>query len=226
MADQTAQITWRDGTTPVSVQFDDPYFSLNGGLAESRHVFLRGNHLPARFAPGFHIAELGFGTGLNMLVAWHAWNQSGLPGPLQFTSFERYPMSAVDIATALTPFVELSDLTGLFLANWTNSKTRLALPGLDLHIVFGDASDTLPTWSGVADAWFLDGFSPAKNPELWTSGLLHQVATHTELGGTVATYSAAGHVRRALSNAGFMVARAPGYGQKRHMTVGEKSADR
>ena len=97
---QQAQIEWRDGAVPVSTRFDDPYFSLENGLAETRHVFLAGNGLPGRFREGFHIAELGFGTGLNMLAALIAWQQSGAPGKLRFTSFEAYPMAAPDIARA------------------------------------------------------------------------------------------------------------------------------
>jgi tRNA U34 5-methylaminomethyl-2-thiouridine-forming methyltransferase MnmC len=87
-------------------------------------------------------------------------------------------------------------------------------------ILIGDARETLPAWPGRADAWFLDGFSPAKNPELWSSNLMHEVARHTAPGGTFATYTAAGHVRRALSGAGFTVTRQPGFGRKRHMSTG------
>ena len=96
-----------------------------------------------------------------------------------------------------------------------------ALGGADdvcLTIVEGDARETLPSWDGQADAWFLDGFSPAKNPELWEESLLTEVARHTPLGGTAATYTAAGFVRRGLSSAGFAVERVAGFGRKRHMT--------
>jgi len=92
--DQPAELEWKEGGTPVSRRFDDPYFSLENGLEETRHVFLAGNDLPARFAPGFHIAELGFGTGLNMLAALIAWRHSGQKGALRFTSFEAFPMRA------------------------------------------------------------------------------------------------------------------------------------
>lgn len=88
----------------------------------------------------------------------------------------------------------------------------------DLRVVVGDARVTLPAWDGAADAWFLDGFSPAKNPELWSPELMAQVAAHTAAGGTAATYTAAGFVRRGLADAGFEVSRVQGYGRKRHMT--------
>jgi len=222
MANQTAEIQWRNGSIPVATRFDDPYFSLSGGLAEAGHVFLNGNDLPARFFPGFHIAELGFGTGLNMLAAWAAWNNSGQPGTLQFTSFEQFPMTRADIKTALSAFPELAKLTTKFLTLWSPETRHLSLPGLSLNIIHGDARDTLANWPEQADAWFLDGFSPAKNPELWSAALLQQVADHTTLNGTFATYTAAGHVRRALTDAGFAVERRTGYGRKRHMTAGHK----
>lgn len=220
---QTAELEWRDGAIPVSTRFDDPYFSLAGGLAETRHVFLAGNDLPARFRPGFHIAELGFGTGLNMLAALIAWRDSGTEGPLRFTSFEAYPMAAPDIARALSAFPEAAAVAAPFLSQWSEGRTRIALEGLELEIVLGDARETLPSWQGRANAWFLDGFSPAKNPDLWTDDLMANVARHTAPGGSFATYSAAGGIRRALAAAGFTVERRAGFGTKRHMTAGKLS---
>jgi len=217
---QVAEIEWRDNVVPVARRFDDPYFSLQDGLAETRHVFLAGNDLPARFRPGFHIAELGFGTGLNMLAAWQAWLDSGQDGALHFTSFEAFPMSAADMEKALAAFPVLADLTAAFLGMWDRGLRRFRLNGLKAEIVVGDARKTLAAWSGAADAWFLDGFSPARNPELWEPALMAQVAAHTRAQGTFATYTAAGHVRRALSDAGFRVERVSGFGRKRHMTRG------
>lgn len=219
MQDQQAELQWRDGHVPVSTRFDDPYFSLENGLAETRHVFLDGNDLPDRFRQGFHIAELGFGTGLNMLAAWSAWEQAGHPSPLRFTSFEAFPMTPAEMARALDAFPELSDWSKRFLAVWTGSGA-CDLGTLRLTVVTGDARRSLPTWPGRADAWFLDGFSPARNPELWGEALLEEVARHTAPGGTVATYTAAGFVRRGLDQAGFAVGRTPGYGRKRHMSRG------
>jgi len=217
MADQQAELTWRDGAVPVSERFDDPYFSLQNGLEETRHVFLAGNDLPGRYRPGFHIAELGFGTGLNLLAAWAAWEESGQRGPLHYSSFEAYPMTPTDMARALAAFPALAAWAARFLAVWTGSG-RCTLDTLRFEMIAGDARETLPDWDGEADAWFLDGFAPAKNPELWGVGLMAEVAHHTAPGGTAATYTAAGFVRRGLESAGFAVARAPGYGRKRHMT--------
>lgn len=218
--DQTAVLEWTDGAIPVSTRFGDPYFSLAGGLDETRHVFLSGNGLPARFRPGFHIAELGFGTGLNMLAAVIAWRAAGRPGALRYTSFEAFPMAAADIARALDAFPEARAVAGPFLAQWADGRRHLVLDGIEAEIVPGDARQTLPHWPGRADAWFLDGFAPARNPELWSDSLMAEVARHTAPGGSFATYTAAGHVRRALAAAGFAVTRRPGFGSKRHMTVG------
>ncbi len=216
MADQRAKLTWTQDRVPVSDQFDDPYFSLQNGLEETRHVFMAGNDLPQRFTPGFHIAELGFGTGLNMLTAWSEWERSGQTGPLCFTSFEAFPMAQDDMARALQAFPELKPWSDRFLANWDGRTCDLK--SLKLEVVEGDARQTLPAWRGEANAWFLDGFSPSKNPELWEQELLRQVATHTAPDGTAATYTAAGFVRRGLEEAEFTVTRCPGYGRKRHMT--------
>lgn len=222
MNGQTAKLTWRDGKIPVSSQFDDPYFSIADGLEETRHVFLAGNDLPARFRSGFRIAELGFGTGLNALAAWRSWNEAGHPGSLCFTSFEAYPMSADDMAHALAAFPELAAEARQLLEAIQAGDHVIELPGLSLHVVIGDARRTLANWEGRADAWFLDGFSPAKNPELWESDLMAEVCRHSAPGATLATYSAAGAVRRRLEDAGFDVVRADGFGRKRHMTRGTK----
>lgn len=212
---QPPTLGWRDDTTPVSARFDDPYFSLNDGAAESRHVFLQGNDLPARLRPGFHVAELGFGTGLNLVLTAMVAQV-----PLTYTSFEAFPMPAADAARALARWPEVSSQAAPMLAALDRGETRFLLGNVTAEIVVGDARQTLPAWDGRADAWYLDGFSPAKNPELWEPALLAQVGAHTAPGGTFATYTAAGHVRRALEAAGFIVQRRPGFGHKRHMTTG------
>ena len=216
--DLLPDIEWRCGEVPVSTRFDDPYYSLDSGLEETRHVFLAGNDLPARYKDGFHIAELGFGTGLNLLAALQCWRQSGQSGCLHFTSFEAYPMSATDMIRAQAAFADLEPLAHELAPHWEQSGHEITLPDLRFTLITGDARGTLPVWKGRADAWFLDGFSPARNPELWGEGLLCDVAKHTAPGGSAATYTAAGFVRRNLEAAGFSVTRLPGYGRKRHMT--------
>jgi tRNA U34 5-methylaminomethyl-2-thiouridine-forming methyltransferase MnmC len=198
MPEQPPELDWRDETIPVSRVFDDPYFSLGGGLAETEHVFLAGN-------------------GLNLLATLAA--HTG-PGHLLYTSFEAFPMPATDMARALSAFPELGEIARPMLDQWGKGARVLRFPNLTAQVVVGDARETLPLWQGRVDAWFLDGFSPAKNPELWSPQLMAEVARHTLAGGTFATYTAAGHVRRALAEAGFTVSRRPGYGRKRHMSVG------
>ena len=214
-------LDWR-GRVPVARTFDDPYFSLDNGLEETRHVFLDGNDLPARFEPGFSIAELGFGTGLNCFAALSLWRASEVGGALTFTSFERFPMAAADMERALEAFPAMQDVAAPVLKGLAEGQTRILTEDLRFELVVGDARKTLPDWSGTADAWFLDGFAPTKNPELWEEELLCDVARHTKPGGTCATYSAAGAVRAALDAAGFAVERRPGFGRKRHMTVGRR----
>ena len=220
MADQSA-LAWRE-TVPVSTRFDDPYYSLENGLAETRHVFLAGNDLPARFRPGFHVAELGFGTGLNLLATLQSWRETRQTGQLHFTTFEAFPLAGRDMIRAQGAFADLSDIAAELAPYWERSAREFTLDDLVFRMIPGDARDTLPEWNGMADAWFLDGFSPAKNPELWTGALMAEVAAHMADGGTAATYTAAGHVRRALEAAGLSVTRQRGFGRKRHMTTARK----
>ena len=220
---QPAQIEWREGELPVSTRFDDPYFSLQDGLAETAHVFLAGNDLPMRFRDGFHIAELGFGTGLNLLAVLDLWRGSGQRGRLHFTTFEAFPMTAPDMLRAQSAFPALAPLMAELAPFWSTSPDSFRLHDLDFTMIHGDARQTLPQWQGCADAWFLDGFSPARNPEMWQDDLLAEIGKHTAAHGTAATYTAAGFVRRGLQAAGFDVERRQGYGRKRHMTVARKA---
>lgn len=210
-----ADLDWREGAIPVSRRFDDPYFSLNGGLDETRHVFLAGNDLPARLVPGFHVAELGFGTGLNLLALAQV-----AAVPVRFTSFEVFPMSVGELERAHAAFPELAPLAAQLRQGWP--ARRFQVGQVAAEVIEADARAALPGWQGQADAWFLDGFSPAKNPELWGEDLMAAVAHHTAPGGTFATYTAAGYVRRALGTAGFAVTRAPGFAGKRHMSRGQR----
>ncbi|MFH5775262.1 tRNA (5-methylaminomethyl-2-thiouridine)(34)-methyltransferase MnmD [Paracoccus sp. NGMCC 1.201697] len=214
----SADLDWRDGAIPVSRRFDDPYFSLNGGLDETRHVFLAGNDLPGRLVPGFHVAELGFGTGLNLLALAQVATD-----PIRFTSFEAFPMDSQELTRAHSAFPELAALSAQLRDGWPHRRFRVGQ--VEAEIIEGDARTALPAWTGRADAWFLDGFSPAKNPELWGEDLMRQVALHTAPGGSFATYTAAGHVRRALAAAGFQVSRAQGFAGKRHMSRGSLAPD-
>ncbi len=215
-----SDVTWKDDV-PVALAFDDPYYSLNDGAAEAAYVFLQGNDLPARFVAGFHVAELGFGTGLNALVAGQSWAASAAPGKLRFTSFEAFPINADDMEKALANFPQFADEAAMLCDAWRSGRTVIELPHVTLEVVIGDARETLVAWKDKADAWFLDGFSPAKNPQMWEPSLMAAVAQHTKKGGSFATYTAAGAVRRALEAAGFTVDRRKGFAHKRHMSVGQ-----
>ena len=146
----------------------------------------------------------------------------GALGPVHYTSFEAFPLTVDEIAKALDHFPVVRAVAGPFLAAWACGHSQFNLGPLKVTVLMGDARQTLPLWQGRADAWFLDGFSPAKNPELWSDELMTEVAQHTAPGGSFATYTAAGHVRRALQSAGFDVQRLPGHGKKRHMTAGNR----
>lgn len=221
MQNQTADVSWKSGQVPVSARFDDPYFSLENGLEETRHVFLAGNDLPGRFDGPVHIAELGFGTGLNFLTTVLEWQAAGEQASLTFTSFEAFPLDAEDMARALGAFDAFASLGPALVRHWDPTGGPVEfLPGVTLTVLPGDARVQVPAWGGMADAWYLDGFSPAKNPEIWDADLMQAVAAHTATDGSFATYTAAGFVRRGLENAGFSVQRVPGYGRKRHMSRG------
>lgn len=217
-------LSWKDGIIPVSNRFDDPYFSLNGGLDETRHVFLAGNDLPARLVEGFHVAELGFGTGLNLIALAEIATV-----PVRFTSFEGFPMSGAELARAHQAFAGIDAFSQALSDAWARARgqggdvAEFSLGQVSARVIIGDVRETLPAWDGRADAWFLDGFSPAKNPEMWGEDLMAEVGRHTATGGSFATYTAAGHVRRALQAAGFTVERASGFAGKRHMSRGTKA---
>jgi len=222
---QPPDIAWQAGDVPVSRAYDDPYYSAVDGLAESRHVFLAGNALPERFRrrPRFAIAELGFGTGLNFLAAWDAWRGTAPAcATLEFTSFEIAPIAAPDMARALARWPDLAPLADTMIGALT-VDSEIALPGARLRVVTGDARETVPACHLAADAWFLDGFAPARNPSMWEPALLSAVFSRTVPGGTAATYSAAGAVRRALAEAGFRVEKRSGFGRKRDMVVARRA---
>ena len=225
MKNTSPSLTWREDKVPVSVRFDDPYYSLDNGLAETQHVFLHGNNLPQRFAHNLHIAELGFGTGLNFIATLQHWRKSKIQGKFHFTSFEAFPMTPADMIKAYDQFHEISDIAAEVAPHLDAliATGSLELRDASLTLIIGDARETLSDWDGLADCWYLDGFSPAKNPEIWEDSLMSAVFEKTNSGGTVATYTAAGFVRKNLENAGFDVKRVQGFGRKRHMCIAKKA---
>jgi tRNA U34 5-methylaminomethyl-2-thiouridine-forming methyltransferase MnmC len=228
MPETAHELDWDDTGQPRSVRFGDQFYSREDGRAECAHVFIGGNGLPSQWLgqAQFHIGELGFGTGLNFLETWRQWIATRKPGQhLRFTSFEAWPMAADDMERALARWPELAPLAARFLQSWRRTGTDAALE-LDsqtiLKVESGQALERLSSWGESADAWYLDGFSPARNPDMWSADLMQAVYDHTRPGGSFATYAAAGWVRRNLASAGFHIERKPGFGSKREMLSGIK----
>ena len=223
-------LTWSEGDMPYSGRFGDYFYSQSDGRAECRHVFLGGNGLPDRWQePGdFIIGELGFGTGLNFLETWRNWRECGAEGTLSFVSFEAFPMTAEQIERALAQWPDLSGLAGNLLAHWPSLSGTPTAWAMDerttLTVIVGDALDGVYNWRGMADAWYLDGFAPSRNPDMWSADLMQAVAAKTKPGGTFASYTSAGWVRRNLQAAGFSVEKRPGHAGKREMICGSKSS--
>ncbi|MFM5618443.1 bifunctional tRNA (5-methylaminomethyl-2-thiouridine)(34)-methyltransferase MnmD/FAD-dependent 5-carboxymethylaminomethyl-2-thiouridine(34) oxidoreductase MnmC [Aeromonas veronii] len=235
-----ARLDWNEAGTPVSSDFGDVYFSNDNGLSETRYVFLQQNRLPARFShhdsDSFVIGETGFGTGLNFLATMQAFleqsPQSGNGSRLHFISFEKYPLTQDDLRKALAAWPELGHLSQDLVAQWplpVSGCHRLHFAGgrIRLDLWFGDIKDMLPQVphraEGLVDAWYLDGFSPAKNPEMWTQDLFDGLARLARPDCSIATFTCAGFVRRGLIAAGFAMKKVKGHGSKREMLVGDRT---
>jgi tRNA 5-methylaminomethyl-2-thiouridine biosynthesis bifunctional protein len=234
-----ADIIWQNDDLPVSRQFHDPYFSLHDGLAESRYVFLQHNQLPQRWADWhgpFCIVETGFGTGLNFLATWQAFQQHAGPDCwLHITSIEKYPLSRQQLARALAHWPELAELSEQLLTQYPDAIRgfhSLCWPAqrVQLTLVLDDVDNALSELSGPVHAWYLDGFAPATNPQMWQPELFNQIrrlsCRHPHLTGTttLATFTAASAVRRGLQGAGFQVNRPKGFNGKREMLAATYAA--
>lgn len=230
---ETADLDWSPADEPISQRFGDVYFSREDGLAETRHVFLEGNALPARFAQRpstadhFVVAETGFGTGLNFLATARLWLDLApdSSGVLHFVSFERYPLSKPDMRRALARWPQLADLAEALLSQYPAPvrgvhRLILAKGRVRLTLFWGDVMDGLETLSFRADAWFLDGFAPARNAEIWQERVLEAVTSHSRPGTTIATFTAVGAIRRFLQAHGFEMKKSAGFGRKRDMLKG------
>lgn len=239
MKSKHAQVHFNENGTPVADHFDDVYFSNDSGIDETQHVFVAGNDLAERWQqwrnPTFVIAETGFGTGLNFLVAMRTFNEFRAANPdhplkrLYFITTEKFPLPQQDMQRALEAFPALKDeaealaslypmgLEGCHRLHFDNHSTTL-----DLWI--GDVHELLPQWhspvNGLIDAWFLDGFAPSKNPDMWTDALFSQMARLSKTGTTFGTFTAAGIVKRGLAGVGFTIKKRNGFGRKRDMLTG------
>jgi tRNA 5-methylaminomethyl-2-thiouridine biosynthesis bifunctional protein len=214
-------LTWDEAGAPRAARFDDVYFSKDGGLEESRAVFLAGCGLPDAWAGrrAFSVLELGFGTGLNALATWQAWARKRPPGAvLHFVSIEAYLMARADAGRALAAYPELAPYAERLLRVWparARGQQRLWFDGFALTVLCAPADEALAGLRGEFDAIYLDGFSPARNPDLWSFALMAQIARVSAPGARLASYSVAGPVRRALTAAGFACEKRPGFAGKR-----------
>lgn len=241
-----AALAWEADGTPRSLQFDDIYFSRDGGLAESTYVYLHGNELPARWPThfaqhdAFQLFEAGFGTGLNFLLTLRAFlAESPLRAEnplfsankragkrLRYVAVEQFPLRHTDLQRALSAFPELAPFAAELLAQYPVAlrgwhSLCFANQQVELLLIFDDIANTLPAlrqsdWR--FDAWYLDGFAPARNAGMWAEALWPAIATLSRAGATASTFSAAGAVRRGLQSAGFAVEKTAGFGRKRDMT--------
>lgn len=222
---EPAKIDWA-GATPAAPAFEDSYFSTAGGPEESRRVFLDGCDLAGRFdrlraGDAFVIGETGFGTGLNLLQAAALFRRRAAAGArLHLVSAEKHPLPRSDLARALAAWPELAPWARPLLDQYPPAVCgfhRLWLADdVDLTLMFGDATAMWAAQDAAVDAWFLDGFAPSRNPSMWSPALFTRIARLSRSGTALATFSAAGPVRRGLAEAGFSVERRPGFGRKRH----------
>ncbi|MCU4414214.1 FAD-dependent 5-carboxymethylaminomethyl-2-thiouridine(34) oxidoreductase MnmC [Acinetobacter sp. WU_MDCI_Axc73] len=231
---ETAELDWEsvDGIDiPISRQFGDVYFSKANGLLETRHVFLNGNDLNTRLSQlqpfqYFSVGETGFGTGLNILTLWQLWQQvrSDNHSHLHAISVEKFPLSKTDLIRALNAWPELKPLADQLIAQYPLPLAgchRLSFPEerFSLDLWLGDAHDVFPVIkkTKAIDAWFLDGFAPSCNPELWEENVLNHIVRLSDIGTTFASFSVAGVLKRGLKKHGITISRPKGFGHKREM---------
>ena len=242
---ETARLEWRNAHTPVSSIYDDVFFSADDGLAESQYNYIDNNALPERFqqlhendsASHFTIGETGFGTGLNFLLAWQCWQDHGPQHKkLYYLSTERFPLNKDDLQQSLQCWPTLQklamELCKYYPLPLSGIHTIELSDNVTLVLILGDASEGLQwllesqyplaqtAYGRAVDAWFLDGFAPDKNPDMWQDELFQTIARLSKRGTTFASFTSAGIVRRGLKAAGFEVRKVKGFGRKREMICG------
>jgi tRNA U34 5-methylaminomethyl-2-thiouridine-forming methyltransferase MnmC len=233
-----ASLVFRGDGTPYSPRHDDIYHSAAGALAQARHVFIEGNGLPLRWRgkPCFTVLETGFGMGINFLATWSTWrNDAYRAATLDFISIEKHPFSANDLRAAHAAIIDeaaIAPLADSLASAWPPLQAGMHNLSFDagavtLTLAFGDAADLLPRLAEhdlAADAIYLDGFAPAKNPDMWTPAIFTSLADIAQDGATFATFTSAGDVKRALLQSGFEYRKVAGFGGKRAMLVGMRSS--
>ncbi|MGL1902756.1 MAG: tRNA (5-methylaminomethyl-2-thiouridine)(34)-methyltransferase MnmD [Fibrobacterales bacterium] len=215
-----------EGGRLISNSFDDVYYSIKDGLEESRYVFLKHNDLIERWigVEPFVVTEFGFGTGLNFLATWDLWRKTAT-APLHFISMEKFPIGKEDLITILERWGELKELSNEFLKVYPDcapGKYELYFDDgkVKLTLIFSDVADCLEDIPDEVDAWYLDGFDPKKNPDMWSDSVYEAIGQKSKKGSTIATFTAAGVVKRALRSNNFKLKRVDGFGPKWHMLKG------
>ena len=208
---QYTNLIWRDGQ-PYSELFDDIYYSSNAGEvisgeSEFQHVFFKHNGLPERWQErsNFVIAELGFGSGLNCILTMREWlkhcTECNEEKTLHYIAIEKHPLSAATIVDLISRYPELKQFCDELVKNYppaieTTHSRRLFNNRVVIHFKFMDVCHALENHKLNVDAWFLDGFSPAKNPDMWSQELFFQIVLNSSEGSTCSTYTSAGWVKR------------------------------
>ncbi|MFC5344118.1 FAD-dependent 5-carboxymethylaminomethyl-2-thiouridine(34) oxidoreductase MnmC [Brevundimonas staleyi] len=231
--DRNPQLVWTEAGEPRSGRYGDVYFSAEDGLAETRAVFLNGCGLPEAWTgrKTFTVAELGFGSGLNIAALLDLWRRHRPEGGrLHVFSIEGYPLSRDEARRALSAWPEIAEATAALVGRWpaeTPGFHRIDLPEFHatLDLAVGEAERALSQWSGRADAWFLDGFAPSVNPDMWSDTVFDHIAARSAPDARVATFTVAGVVRRGLAERGFAVEKRPGHGRKRERLEARRTAD-
>ncbi|OCG22856.1 hypothetical protein A9G11_06705 [Gilliamella sp. wkB108] len=234
---QNSTLIWDEKHTPISRYFNDVYFNTDGAIDERTYVFINGNKLSERFLqhkqPIFTVGETGFGTGLSFLILWQTFlgfrkqHPDHILKKLQFFSVEKYPLTQSEMIKIHESVIH--DQALKLLAKQLQQQlvnTTCLFNNVSLSILYNDVShfpEFLAKQNIMIDAWFFDGFSPSKNPDMWSESLFKACYQLTSLGGTFATYSAGGFVRRNLISSGFIVNKCQGFGVKREMLLGYKN---
>ena len=235
MKNKYAEVSFDKEGLPYSLLFDDKYFCQENGLAESQYIFCENNSLKERWcqlaanvSDTFIIGETGFGSGINFLCAWKLWDEvSPKNQKLHYISVEKYPLSKEDLTQSLDIWTELKPYSSLFIKQYNPSNKVIQTltfnkKTVQLTIIFKDILEALNNFPNTqpVDAWFLDGFAPAKNPDMWSNTVFSYMKDLSRQGTTLATFTVAGDVRRGLNNNGFKTFKVKGFGRKRHMLKG------
>ena len=234
LAVTTNPIVQIEDDSVLSNNFNDIYFQPNNGLEEKKYVFLDGNNLPQNWKKKsvFTIAETGFGIGLNFLSTLKLWHETHEKNQqLHYISCELFPFDIQQLDDILSPIETLKPFTKIFLEKYPQVKTygfhriRFEEFNCTLMLIFGDCVDAFENMDAKIDAWFLDGFAPSKNPQMWSERLFKRISELSQQGTTLSTYSVAANLKKQLTENGFVIQKKKGFGKKREMLTATFQAE-